>query len=368
VPIESDNHVFNILADTFGGMSSSHRPLSTKAWFLVKNGNSSEAFELRTIDLPPPGEGEVLIESEGFGLNFAEVMARLGLYREAPPLPFVPGYECVGRVMATGPGVTEDLAGKRVVAMARFGSYARHVLTKASGVAEIPEGMGAAEASAFAVQFTTAYYSAMHAMRLLPGERVLVHAGAGGVGAALIQLCKLAGCEVFATAGSDEKLIVMRQLGADHVVNYRKEDYEVVFRNILGSKRMDAGFNAVGGKTFKKDLKLLGSGGRLVIFGAAQRASSSAGIWPTIKLLWDMGLVMPIMLMAKSRSLIGVNALKLADHRPDIIAHCMRESVKLAAEGKVKPLVGAEFNSGQLAEAHALLESRQSVGKVFVKW
>lgn len=349
-------------------MTDLENSVGAKAYFLIKNGDASAAFEQRKIDIKKPGPGQVLLAVEGFGLNFAEVMARLGLYREAPPLPFVPGYDCVGRVVEIGEGVDANLLNKRVVAMARFGTYATYCLTLASGIAEISDEMPAGEASALGVQYTTAYYAAMHAIRLMPGERVLVHAGAGGVGTALIQLCKLAGCEVFATAGSEEKLAIMKHQGADHVINYRAEDFESKCRALLNGKRMDVSFNAVGGVTFKKDMRLLGTAGRMVIYGAAQRASSRAGILPTIKLLWQMGLVLPIMLMAKSRSIVGVNALKLADNRPDIISHCMKECVRLYNEGKIRPVLGEAYEAKDLARAHDAMEKRQTSGKVFVKW
>jgi len=349
-------------------MRSTHNLDNPKAFFLVKNGSAYESFSLQNFQFPAPRTGEVVIENEGFGLNFAEVMARLGLYREAPPIPFVPGYDCVGRVIAIGDNVSADWVGKRVVALARFGTYATHCVTRASGIAQIPDDMDAAAAAALGVQYTTAFYAAMHAQRLMSGERVLVHAGAGGVGTALIQFCKMSGCEVFATAGSAAKLELMRANGADHVINYKAEDYELRCKQILGKRRLDASFNAIAGTTFKKDMRLLGTAGRMVLFGAAERAASGSGNWPTIKLLWQMGLVLPIMLMAKSRTIVGVNLLKLADYRPDIITHCMGECVRLYAEGKINPTVGGVYEAGAMAEAHHALESRMTSGKIFIKW
>lgn len=339
-----------------------------KAAFLVRHGSADQAFEIKETEIPQPAQGEVLIKSEVFGLNFAEIPMRYGMYKEAPPLPFVPGYDMVGRVEAVGEGVDNQWIGKRVSAMARFGTYAEYCATPEIGIGEIPEDMDAAKASAIGVQYTTAYYSAIHCMNLLPGEKVLIHAGAGGVGSALIQLCKWKGCEIFTTVGSAEKATRARELGADHVINYREEDYEQAIKKILGGKRMEATFNAIGGSTFKKDFRLLGSAGRLVLFGAADLMGRKGGKLATMGLLWRMGIIMPIMLMAKSRSLIGVNILKVADHHPLIINHCFEQLIKLQKEGIIDPMVGGEFPIEDLAKAHDMLEKRKTMGKLVVRW
>ncbi|NNE56233.1 MAG: zinc-binding dehydrogenase [Flavobacteriales bacterium] len=228
--------------------------------------------------------------------------------------------------------------------------------------------MPAPKASAIGVQYTTAYYSAIFAMNLLPGDNVLVHAAAGGVGSALIQLCKWKGCKVIGTAGSDEKCTRGLELGADHMINYREKDYARECKKILGKDRLDATFNPIAGSTFKKDLKLLGSGGRLVLFGAAERMGKKGGQWATFRFLWKMGLILPIMLMAKSRTIIGVNILKIADYRPHVISKCFTELIDLYEKGIIDPPVGGEYSIDQLAQAHDKLENRQTMGKIVVRW
>lgn len=339
-----------------------------KAAFLVRHGAADQAFEIKETEMPAPAKGEVLIKSEVFGLNFAEIPMRYGMYKEAPPLPFIPGYDMVGRVESVGEGVDEKWIGKRVSAMARFGTYAEYCATREMGIGEIPEDMDAAKASAIGVQYTTAFYSAIHCMNLLPGEKVLIHAGAGGVGSALIQLCKWKGCEIFTTVGSDEKAKRAKELGADHVINYRKHDYEVEINKILGGKRLEATFNAIAGSTFKKDMRLLGSAGRLVLFGAAELMGKKAGKLATMRMLWRMGFILPIILMAKSRTIIGVNILKVADHHPQIINHCFEELMKLLAQGIIDPMVGGEFPIEELAKAHDMLEKRKTMGKLVIRW
>lgn len=339
-----------------------------QAYFLTQYGPAQSAFQLRDVDRPRAGEGHVLIQSEAFGLNFAEVMARRGMYPDSPELPFIPGYDLVGRVVEAGPGVDPKWIGKRVAAMTRFGSYAEYCVTSLHGVAEIPEEMPAGEAAALCVQYATAWHCAMQCLNLRPGNRVLVHAAAGGVGTALVQICKWQGCEVFGTAGSDEKCQIALDNGADHMVNYRATDYAKALNKVLGRNRLDATFNAVAGKTFKKDLKLLGAGGRLVLFGAASRTNRKRGKWGTVRLLGEMGLVIPLTFIGSSKGVIGVNILRIADYRPQLISEALTELVKLCNDGVLKPRVGAEFTFDQLAEAHDLLESRKSSGKIIVKW
>lgn len=338
------------------------------AAFLVNYGKASEAFEIREVSKPQPSAGHVGVKVEAFGLNFAEVSARHGLYREAPPLPFVPGYDFVGRVEVVGEDVDASWIGKRVAGMARFGTYSTYCCTLVTGIAEIPESMPAGEATAIGVQYSTAYYASCVAMNLFPGDEVLIHAGAGGVGTALIQLCKWKGCVVIATGGSDEKIKRILELGADHAINYQKEDYETAVTKILGKKKLDATFNAIAGKSFKKDMNLLGSGGRMVLYGAADRMGKKGGKFATYKLLYDMGVMLPIFLMAKSKSVIGVNMLKLADYRPNIIGHCLEELIKLYELGVVQPQISAVHSIDHLAQAHDDLEHRRTMGKIAIKW
>lgn len=338
-----------------------------QAIYLVKNGASRQAFELRTKDTPTPKANEVLVKVEAFGLNYADVMARNGIYREAPPLPSVIGYEVVGNITKVGSNMSADLIGKRVVAFTRFGGYADHAITEEFAFTEIGE-LDAGAALSIATQFVTAYYMSEECVRLFKGDKVLIHAGAGGVGTALIQLCKRLGCEVFATAGSPEKLEYMRNQGADHVINYRSEDYAEVIKKQLGKERLAVTFNPIAGSTFKKDFSLLGSGGRLVLFGGSERSGKKWGFFSTLNFLRKMGLILPIATMMRSKSVIGVNMLKIGDNRPHVLKRCMKNVSELILKGELKPHVGGRFPADQIVEAHELLESRKSIGKIIVTW
>jgi NADPH:quinone reductase-like Zn-dependent oxidoreductase len=338
-----------------------------QAIYLVKNGASGEAFEFREIAKPEPKSHEVLIKVEAFGLNYADVMARNGLYREAPPLPCVLGYEVVGVIEAVGAEMDQKLIGQRVLAFTRFGGYATYAISENMGFTVIGD-MNADHALTIATQGVTAYYMSSVVTNLFEGDHVLVHAGAGGVGSVLIQLCKEKGCTVIATAGSEEKMELMRSLGADHVINYRTEDYLQSCRRFLGDNRLDATFNPIAGSTFKKDYQLLGSGGRLLLFGGSERSGKNWGILSTLNFVRKMGLILPITMMMRSKSVIGVNMLKIGDNRRHILSKCMTDMVTLVKNGTIKPQIGQVFKSKDIVEAHHLLESRNSTGKITVHW
>ena len=339
-----------------------------KAIQLIKKGNAHQAFKIVETDKPVlKSDDDVLIKVEAFGLNYADVMARNGQYREAPPMPSVLGYEVVGTVEGVGAKGDATLLGKRVVAFTRFGGYAEYALTKTFAVTEI-DNMDAGTALCIATQYVTAYYMAYHITNLFKGDNVMIHAGAGGVGTALIQLCKLKGCTVFANAGSDEKLDYIRSQGADYTLNYRTQDYVSEIGKILGNKRINCSFNPIAGSTFKKDLQLVGSGGRVVLFGGSEISGKKWGILSGLNFLRKMGRPLPIALMMRSKSIIGVNMLKIGDNTPHVLEHCLKEVTKLVKSGQLKPHVGASYPATQTADAHELLESRKSIGKVIVNW
>lgn len=339
-----------------------------KQLYLVKNGPADKAFEERENPIPKLNTREVLVKVETFGINFADIMARLGLYREAPPLPCVIGYEVCGVVEQVGSDTLEPLKGKKVVAFTRFGGYSEYVKTEATAVIPIPDEVDSTEACALATQYGTAYYAAYECANLRKGENVLVHSAAGGVGIALTQLAKLKGCTVFGTASTEKKLQVAKENGADYVINYQSEDYQKAIEKIIGKQQLDVAFNAVGGKTFKQDMALLNAGGREVLYGAAKRSGQKWGMLSTLKLVWDMGLVIPLFAVMTSKSILGVNMLKIGDNKPELLKHCLDEVVKLRINNQIKPLIGAVYEAKDIAKAHTLVEDRSSVGKVVVKW
>lgn len=341
--------------------------METTAFQLVKNGNAEEAFQKNTIQLAEPEKDEVTIDVESFGLNYADVMARRGLYRECPALPTVIGYEVVGNVSAVGTPENNFLIGKRVVAFTRFGGYSKKVNTKFEAAVEI-DNMNGGKALCLATQYVTAYYMSHYVTQVHNNENVLIHAAAGGVGTALIQLLKSKNANIIAKTGSDDKIAYLKSLGVDKIINYNKVDYVEEVKKLLDGARLAVSFNPVAGSSFKKDFKLIGAGGRLIIFGGSERSGKKWGILSTLNFLRKMGLIIPIGLMMRSKSIIGVNMLKIGDFRPEVMKLCLKEVVQLAKDNKIDPKVGATYTADNLAEAHNFLESGKSVGKVVVEW
>lgn len=337
-----------------------------KAWTLTAHGEPQRVLQLRDHPDPIPATGEVLIESEGFGLNYADTMAVRGLYRDAPPVPSVLGYETVGRVIGVGAQVGPALSGRRVVAITRFGGYAQRAVADHRACAVIPDTMPLGSALALATQGCTAWYAARILCPLRKGERVLVHSAAGGVGQLLVQLGLEQGCEVFAIAGGPQKCAYLSGLGAQHVIDRKAGDPYAVLHKALKGRKLDASFNAVGGSTFKQDMKLLDHGGKLVLYGGAERGDG--GVFGTLGFVWRMGLVLPIFLMMGSRSLLGVNMLRIGEARPGLLAECLGATVQAHEQGVLRPHVHREYGAAELPQALAALASGSTTGKVALRW
>jgi NADPH:quinone reductase-like Zn-dependent oxidoreductase len=337
-----------------------------KAIFLTKYGNSATAFETRETDIPPLDKHEVLIKVHTFGLNFADVVARRGLYPDAPKNPAVLGYDVAGTIHAHGSDVTDLHIGQRVTALTRFGGYAEYAKTMREGVTPIPDSMDYGTATALATQGCTAYYCAYESVRLHEGDKVLIHAAAGGVGSLLVQMAKHEKCIVYGT-GSSSKMDYMKKLGVDVAIDYTKEDFGAFLKN--QGVKIDVAFDSLGGKTFKNSYKALNAAGRIVSFGAAEQINGNKTnkLGAAIAAL-GFGFFSPIPLLMKSTAIIGVNMLRIADNRPKVFGQCLEAVVKMAEQGIIKPTVSKTYKAAEIAAGHDFLESRQSVGKVVVEW
>lgn len=338
-----------------------------KAITLFKHGDAEKAFRTEEQIHPDPKAHEVVVEVEAFGLNFADVMARRGLYGDAPPLPFTPGYEVVGHIESVGEEVDPAVKGKRVVAMTRFGGYAEYVRTPRDAVAIVPEEMEAGKAVALATQYCTAHIAANGMANLREGENVLIHSAAGGVGTALTQMARLKGCRIFGTTSSEWKIDPMKEQGVDHPIDRSETDYVEFIQEKLGKKEMDAIFDPLGGSHFKKNYSLLAPGGRLIGFGAAERMGKK-GPFATLRFIFSFGFIHPGKLFMSSCSIMGLNLLRIADHKPSKVQSAMEEVVSLTTQGNLDPLVGAEFPAERIHKAHEALETGKVSGKVVVHW
>jgi len=339
-----------------------------KAVFLTSFGKADSSFEIRETPKPTCTDAQVLIKVEAFGLNFADILARTGMYPDTPPTPCVIGYEVVGRIEELGSDVPADFLGKRAVALTRFGGYAEYAATDYRALAIIDEETNASEALALATQGTTAYVCLEESVNLYAGDNVLIHAAAGGVGLMLCQLALSKGCTVFGTTSQSAKIDFLKSIGVQHAINYRDKDYKEEVLHMLGGDKLDASFNSLSGKSVKKDLSLLGPGGKLVIFGAASRAGKPKSFFSGLRLLWQTGLYTPLALIMKSKAIVGINILKLGDHKPLLVAECMKKTVTLAEKGILRPKVHQTYSVEELADAHSALENRSTIGKVAIKW
>lgn len=340
-----------------------------KAIYLKKYGRSDRAFEIRESAIPVPGKGEIVIKVAASGINFADVVARRGLYPDAPKNPAVLGYDVAGVVHAIGDDVKDPpQIGQRVTALTRFGGYAEYASTMAEGVSVIPDDMPFDEATAYATQGCTAYYCALESVTLHEGDHVLVQAAAGGVGSFLVQLAKDKGCVVVGTA-STGKLDYLRSLGVDYPIDYTQDNFLKKIKDIFPNHGIDVAFDSVGGKVFKKSYKALAPGGRLVTYGAAAQINGNktnvigAGLAAA-----GFGFFSPIQFLMGSKGVIGVNMLRVADHRPHVFKKCLDGVIELAKDKVLRARLDSTYPYSQIAEAHEHIESRKSMGKIVMIW
>lgn len=326
---------------------------------------AADVLEVREAPDPEPKAGEVRVTVEAAGVNFADILARQGLYMDAPPLPFVPGYEVAGRVDALGPGVTAPAVGTRVLGLTRFGGYSTRACLPASQAVMVPEGLDAARAAAIPVVSLTAWHSLVTLGNLRPGERVLIHAAAGGVGLAALQIAKLRGAgRIFGTA-SKSKHETLRKLGLTDPIDYHSTDFEAEVRRLTDGKGVHVILDAVGGKSFSKGYGLLAPGGRLVCFGASSLTEGGKrSVLRALSTLWAMPKFKPIDMMMTNRAVFGVNMLHLAENDPELVTQELAEIVALVAKRQLDPIVDLVVPYAEAARAHRRLEERGNVGKV----
>ncbi len=307
-----------------------------------------------------PGPGEVQVAVAFAGVNFADLVMRIGFYKDAPPLPFVPGYEISGRIAAIGSGVKGFKVGQRVAAATRFGGYASHVNVPADSLFKVPRSIGLDEAAAFPVQWLTAWAALHESARVRRGEKVLVHGGAGGVGLAAIAIAKEAGCEVYATAGGPEKQAHLAGLGVTAI------DYMAgPWLEEVGADSMDVVLDPVGGAHLKESLRCIRPGGRVIAYGASQTTSARRSLRRGIRTLREMRMS-AIPLMMHSKALMGLNLLRLWDAGQDLRPAAERLMTGMVAGTYGKPRIDAVFPIEEVAAAHQHLHDRKNIGKVLL--
>jgi NADPH:quinone reductase-like Zn-dependent oxidoreductase len=335
-----------------------------KALVITKHGPPDVLRVQDRPDPPAPGRGQARVRVRAAGINFADLMARSGLYPDAPKPPCVVGYEFAGDVESVGEGVEELAPGDRVLGGTRFGGYAEQVTVGAAELVPLPEDWSYEEGAALPVNYATAYAGLIRYGSVAEGERVLVHAAAGGVGIAATQIAKLRGAEVFGTA-SASKHDAIRGFGVDHAIDYRGQDFVKAVREIAGDEHpLDLVMDAVGGSSFRKSYSLLRPGGRLVCFGASSVQSGDKRSIPSaLRMLAQTRWFNPMRLMSGSRAVIGLNMLALWDEKQSLEEY-IDPLTSWIGDGSIRPVVAEAFPLERGADAHRFMHERKNVGKV----
>jgi NADPH:quinone reductase-like Zn-dependent oxidoreductase len=321
---------------------------------------------LRIMDWPDPKEsaGNVLVRTRAIGLNFADVFARMGYYPAVPRPPFIPGMELSGVVEGVGRGVRGLKRGDRVLAFPRLGAYAECVSLPATHVVRMPRKMSFEEGAAFGVASLTAYHGLVTLAHILPGEKLLLHAAAGGVGTAAVQLARHLGAEVYATAGSTEKLEVARSQGAEHLINYRTDDFAEAILTDTNGRGVDVILDSVGGRVFRKGWRLLAPMGRYVLYGfAAVTGERSVKKLRALRELASVPWIHPPSIVSKNVTLAGFNLFFLTDE-VEYLGRALRELLSLYEKKVLKPVIGMKLPFAEIGQGQAFLQSRKSFGKV----
>jgi NADPH:quinone reductase-like Zn-dependent oxidoreductase len=334
-----------------------------RAVVLPRHGDP-DVFEIQERPEPSLGPGRVRIRVKAAGVNFADLMARQGLYPDAPDLPAVLGYEVAGEVEDVAEDVEEFTAGDRVMAACRFGGYAEVVSARARDTVALPEDWSFEEGASLPVVYGTAYAALVSFGNVRAGERLLIQAAAGGVGIAATQIGKLLGAEMFGTA-SASKHDAIRGFGINHAIDYRSKDFADEVRRISGEKcPIDLTVDGIGAASWKASYNLLRPGGRLVMIGAASFVTGERRNLPKAALnLAKVPRFNPIKMASESRSVIGLNMLKLWDARGTLEEYT--EPLEQWVErGLLRPVVSEAFPLERVADAHRYMGERKNVGKV----
>jgi NADPH:quinone reductase len=322
-----------------------------KAWQLSRYGEPQDALELAEVPQPSPGPGQLLVRVLAAAANFPDALMCLGTYQVRPPLPFCPGVELCGEVVAAGPDVTGFAAGDRVIggAVLPHGAFAEYALMDAAVALPAPAGLDDAEAAPFHITYQTGWFGLHRRARLAPGETLLVHAAAGGVGSGAVQLGKAAGARVIGVAGAPEKAAVARELGADVVVDRHSEDFVAVVKEVTGGRGADVVYDPVGGDAFRKSTKCIAFEGRILVVGFASGDIPSAAL--------NHALV-------KNYSIVGLHWGLYQQRDPGAIVDCHAELTRLVAAGSIRPLISERLTLADVPDGLRRLAAGTTIGRV----
>ena len=325
-------------------------------------------FEVLERPDPAVGAGEVRIAVHAAGLNFADTMARVGLYPAAPKPPCVLGYEVAGEVETIGEGVSGLTVGQRVMAGTKFGGQAELAVAQARDVMPMPEHLSFEEGAAFCVNYGTAYAALMIMGGLREGNRVLIHAAAGGVGIAATQVARIAGAEIFGTASAAKHEAIKAQ-GVDHPIDYRTQDFKAEVRRLTNGEGVDVILDPMGPTSFRKDYRILRPGGRLIMYGLSEALNENgrnieATVWSLLRIptstmpWWNAG-----RLLNQNRGVFGLNLLSWWS-REGGMDRITAPLLSDLTSKQLMPVVARSYPFEQAGDAHRYLAERRNIGKV----
>jgi NADPH2:quinone reductase len=308
-----------------------------------------EVLKLAEVPKPEVKPGTVLVKVRAAGINFADTLFRQGQYLMKPKLPDTPGLEAAGEIEAVGEGVSNLKPGQRVAILGSK-TYAEYALAPATQVIPLPEGVSFEQGAAFPVQVLTAWHMLHTSHRTESGQTVLVHSAAGGVGIVAVQIAKAAGARVFGTVSSPSKVALVKEYGADEVINYVSDDFAAEANRLTGGRGVDLILDAIGATTMEKGLTCLAPFGHLILYGRSGGPPEPLNLFR---------------LFEKSTKVSGF-VLYTVTAVPDVMRRGIEESFKLIASGKLKLVIGKTFPLAEAAAAHKFMESRQSTGKLIL--
>ena len=326
---------------------------------------ATDVLKIQKKQDPKPSAGEVLIKVKAIGVNFADILARKGLYPDAPKPPCVVGYEVSGIIETAGQGVDSSLVGKSVLALTRFNGYSDKVCVSENNVFAIPESLDFARAAAIPVNYLTAYQLLCVMGGLQKSESVLIHNAGGGVGLAALDIALHLEAETYGTSSAGKHSFLMER-GLKHPIDYRNQDFLATIMNLTDGKGVELVVDPIGGKNWKKNYRALRSTGRLGMFGVSTVTESTMGrFFQFAKLIAQMPWYNPLGLMNTNKSVFGVNLGHMWNER-DKISGWMQQILKGVEEGWVRPHVDKTFLFEQAGEAHAYIEARKNIGKIVI--
>jgi NADPH2:quinone reductase len=311
-----------------------------------------EEIQVSVAPVPEPAEGQVLVDVAYAGANFYDILMVQGKYQFKPSFPFIPGTEFSGVISKLGPGVTGWQVGQEVYGITMLGAYAEKVAVSATKIRPVPKGMNLVDAAGFSMTYPTSYCALVYRANLVKGETLLVHAAAGGVGVAAVQIGKALGARVIGTVGSAEKVQVAKQAGCDEVINYKDEDFVERVKELTDGRGADVIYDPVGGEVFDKSTKIVAWGGRILVVGFA------GGKIPSVQ---------ANRVLLKNCAVVGVFWGSYEIYQPHKLEETFRSLEDMFAKKQLKPVTCAVYPLAELPKALKHIGSRQSYGKVIVQ-